>query len=103
MQKYVLDNMRSGVKSGLLDRSVFAIELKSDGQLVYSQEDVLLADADSALWKDTEDVCMVRFGDCFIEIYTFYLFKQMELGHNDYANEMLQDVHLFEPYLPLFQ
>ena len=46
---------------------------------------------------------MIRHGDCFIEIYTFYLFKQMELGHNDYANEMLQDVHLFEPYMPLFQ
>ena len=103
MQKYVLDNMRNGVKSGLLDRSVFAIELKSDGQVVYSQEEILLpGEAGSALWNDTEDVCMIRYSDCFIEIYTFYLFKQMELGHNDYANEMLQDVHLFEPYLPLF-
>ena len=103
MQRYVLENMRSGVKSGLLDRSVFAIELKSGEQVDYTQEDVLLSEPGSELWQDTQDVCMIRFGDCFIEIYTFYLFKQMELGHNDYANEMLQDVNLFEPYMPLFQ
>ena len=45
---------------------------------------------------------MIRWDDCFIEIYTFYLFMQMEKGHNEFANEMLQDVNLFDSYMPLF-
>lgn len=102
MQKYVLKNMRDGIKSGMLDRDVFMIELRSGDQVDYTREDVLLSEPGSELWQDTEDVCMVRYSDCFIEIYTFYLFKQMELGHNDYASEMLQDCHSFEPFIPLF-
>ena len=68
----------------------------------FTMDDVLFCIEGAKTCKDSADLCMIQFNDCYIEIYTFYLFKQMELGHNDYANEMLQDPNDFDKYMPLF-
>jgi len=102
MQRFVLNATRKNVNNGILNKDVFAI----DQWFIYTQDEVLQVLSDSQVQKesleDITDVCMIRASDCFIEIYTFYLFMQMEKGHNNFANEYLQDTALFEPYMPLF-
>lgn len=86
MQLYVLESIRNGLKSGQLSRDVY--DTKIDG--VYSSDDIFMTQSEGAqLFRDTTDVCMVRPHDCLIDSYHFYLFKQMNEKHNDYANEML--------------
>ena len=56
---------------------------------LFSQDDILFSEPNSKTAKETTDLCMIHFQSCYMNIYTFYLFKQVELGHNDYVNEML--------------
>ena len=106
MQTYVLEAMKQGIETGILDPTIYKPSLAvtdSDGetQVVYSRAEILNLD-NGPLKQDLVDLCMVRFGDCQIEIKAFYLFKQLYENDNSYSREMLQDHTLFEPYLPLF-
>lgn len=115
MQKYVLESVRKGLKDGVLSEDVFTplitnhsvsdylgASKAANQEVIYSRDDILAPESGSETWRETTDLCMVLYDDCYIELYTFYLFKLMERGDNAFATEMLQDYNSFAPYLPLF-
>ena len=105
MQLYILTQIRQGIKSGFLSIEPFlrqADDGYNDTTTTYSMAEIFLSEPDSDLYKETTDFCMLRYKKCWIELYSFYLFKQYEQGTNAYGEEMLQDYGSFEPYLPIF-
>ena len=73
----------------------------NSAEVVFTKEDILSSERDSDAWRVTTDLCMALSEECYIEFYSFYIFKLMERGDNAFATEMLQDYTAFEPYLPL--
>ena len=101
MQSYALNTVRRQIQANELPLDAFDLKRKL-GPTEYTAEQALTAKEGTPDWDKYQDLCMRYMRDCQADVYMFYLFKSMETGSNEYAEEPLQDCASFEPYLPLF-